>query len=74
MPSRDTPRTPEEAELEAATTRFRRAEQVMKERRQELHDAIRAAVDPERLSISEVARRTGYTREYVAKILERASS
>ena len=46
----------------------------MKERRQELHDAIRAAVDPERLSISEVARRTGYTREYVAKILERASS
>jgi len=68
MPTRDTPRTPEEAELEAATARFRRAEQAMKDRRKELHAAIRAAIGPD-LTISEVARRTGYTREYVAKIL-----
>jgi len=68
MPTRDTPRKPEEAELEAATTRFRRAEQAMKDRRAELHAAIRAAVSPD-LTISEIARRTGYTREYVSKIL-----
>lgn len=68
MPTRDTPQKPEVAELEAATTRFRRAEQVMQERRKELHAAIRAAISPD-LTISEVARRTGYTREYVSKIL-----
>jgi hypothetical protein len=68
MPTRDTPQKPEAAELEAATARFRRAEQAMQERRKELHAAIRAAISPD-LTISEVARRTGYTREYVSKIL-----
>ncbi|WP_433078936.1 hypothetical protein ACQP1P_38750 [Dactylosporangium sp. CA-052675] len=69
MPGRDNPPKPEVAELDAAAARFRRAEQVMKDRRAELHAAIRAAVGPELLNISEAARRTGYTREYVSKIL-----
>jgi hypothetical protein len=54
--------------LERATRAFRRAEQVASERRKELHNAIVEAVAGG-MSKSEAARRTGYTREYVAKIV-----
>lgn len=53
--------------LEQATRAFRRAEDVLNRRRAELHAAIAQAVT-DGMSKSEVARRTGYTREYVAKI------
>jgi hypothetical protein len=66
MPKDTTARTPIQAQLDATTVRFRRAEDVVAARRLELHDAIVDATAE--LSYSEIARRTGYTREYVAKI------
>lgn len=55
--------------LEQATRAFRRAEEALKRRRKALHEVIAATVESG-ISKSEVGRRTGYTREYVAKILE----
>lgn len=55
------------ATLEDATRAFRRAEDVLQKRRTELHAAIAEAV-ARGMSKSEAARRTGYTREYVAQI------
>ena len=54
--------------LEDAARAFRRAEETLRKRRVELHSAIAEAVAGG-MSKSEAARRTGYTREYVAKIL-----
>lgn len=54
--------------LEQATRAFRRAEETLNKRRAELHNAITQAV-ASGMSKSEAARRTGYTREYVAKIV-----
>lgn len=49
---------------------FRRAEAKLEEQRRTLHEQIVATVKRGQTK-SEVARRTGYTREYVARICDR---
>ena len=59
---------PDTKTLEDAARAFQRARATLARRREELHAAIAQAV-ASGMSKSEVARRTGYTREYVAKIV-----
>jgi hypothetical protein len=57
------------AALQQATKAFRLAEKKLDEHRAFLHRLIAVAVTAG-VSKSEVARRTGYTREYVARICQ----
>lgn len=63
-------RSEEAAVLDRATRAFRRTEETYERQRRELWEAILAA-EARGMSKSEIARRTGYTREYVTELLTR---
>lgn len=63
-------------DIAAAAKRFRNAERVLEKYREELIATIRAtfAEPGNKLSKSEVARMTGYTREHVTRLLAEEKS
>lgn len=63
-------RSEEAAVLDRAARAFRRTEETYERQRAELWEAIVAA-DVRGMSKSEIARRAGYTREYVTDLLAR---
>jgi len=64
-------KTPEALSLDEAAKSFQRVEAQLEKQRAALHAAIVAAVRSG-MSKSEVGRRAGYTREYVASLVEKA--
>jgi hypothetical protein len=65
--------TPESKRLDAVSREFTRAEERLRVLREDLKSATIAAVEAG-LSVSEAARRAGYTREYVSKLVNEARS
>lgn len=57
-----------DAELDRALRAYRRAEAVLEQRRQELADAIGAAIHERGMRQVDVVKQTGYTREHIRRI------
>ena len=69
---RKIPDTPEVRALDAVAARYNDLESQLEKLRQELKDAVIAAVRSG-LSKSEAARKSGYTREYVSRLVSDAN-